>query len=102
MSSTKSIFLRVLPFFRNKFILTLIIFFFWLLFFDRNNLIDRYKEIRKLRQFEKDRVYYTERIEIDSKRLKQLKTSNRNLEKFAREQYFMKKPNEEIFVIIED
>jgi len=72
------------------------------LFFDRNNLIDRYKEIRKLRQFEKDRVYYTERIEIDSKRLKQLKTSNRNLEKFAREQYFMKKPNEEIFVIIED
>jgi len=102
VSSTKSIFLRVLPFFRNKFILTLIIFFFWLLFFDRNNLIDRYKEIRKLRQFEKDRVYYTERIEIDSKRLKQLKTSNRNLEKFAREQYFMKKPNEEIFVIIED
>jgi RNase adaptor protein for sRNA GlmZ degradation len=72
------------------------------LFFDSNNLIDRYKELRKLHQFEKDQVYFTERIEIDSKRLKQLKTSNRNLEKFAREQYYMKKPNEEIFVIIED
>ncbi|MGE0090294.1 MAG: septum formation initiator family protein [Bacteroidales bacterium] len=102
MSTSAQIVAKVIPMLKNKFVLTLIIFFFWLLFFDSNNLIDRYKEIRKLHQFEKDRVYFTERIEIDSKRLKQLKTSNRNLEKFAREQYYMKKPNEEIFVIIED
>ncbi len=102
MSTSARIVTKVIPMFKNKFVLTLIIFFFWLLFFDSNNLIDRYKEIRKLHQFEKDRIYFTERIEIDSKRLKQLKTSNRNLEKFAREQYYMKKPNEEIFVIIED
>ena len=102
MSINKPIINRLLTIFKNKYILTLIIFFFWLLFFDRNNLIDRYKELRNLRQFEKDRVYYTERIEIDSQRLKQLKTNNKNLEKFAREQYFMKKPNEDIFVIIEE
>ncbi len=102
MSTAARIFVKLLPLVKNKYILTLIIFFFWLLFFDSNNLIDRYKELRKLSQFEKDRIYFTERIEIDSKRLRQLKTSNKNLEKFAREQYFMKKPNEEIFVIIED
>jgi len=102
MSKTKRIIIKLLPVFKNKYILTLIIFFFWLLFFDHNNLIDRYKELRNLRQFEKDRIYYTERIQIDSQRLKQLKTNNKNLEKFAREQYFMKKPNEDIFVIIEE
>ena len=102
MSTAARIFVKLIPLVKNKYILTLIIFFFWLLFFDSNNLIDRYKELRKLRQFERDRIYFTERIDIDSERLKQLKTSNKNLEKFAREQYFMKKPNEEIFVIIED
>jgi len=102
VSTAARIFVRLIPLVKNKYILTILIFFFWLLFFDSNNLIDRYKELRKLRQFEKDRIYFTERIDIDSKRLKQLKTSNKNLEKFAREQYYMKKPNEEIFVIIED
>jgi len=95
-------FKKLIPYFKNKYILTLFIFILWLTFFDRSNLVDRVKEIRNLRQFEKDRVYYIERIETDSKRLKQLKTNNKNLEKFAREQYFMKKDNEEIFVIIEE
>jgi cell division protein DivIC len=102
MNKLSQLFFKLLPKLKNKYVLTILIFLAWLLFFDRNNLIDRFKEIRKLHQFEKDRVYFTERIEIDSKRLKQLRTSNRNLEKFAREQYYMKKPNEEIFVIIED
>ncbi|OFX46109.1 MAG: septum formation initiator [Bacteroidetes bacterium GWC2_33_15] len=102
MSTLNRIIKKLIPYFKNKYILTLFIFVLWLLFFDRNNLIDRVKEIQKLRQFEKDREYYIERIETDSKRLKQLKTNNKNLEKFAREQYFMKKDNEEIFVIIEE
>ena len=102
MSTITKLFIKFSPVLRNKYVLTVFIFIVWLIFFDRNNLIDRFKEMQKLYQFEKDRVYYTERIEIDSQRLKQLKTSNRNLEKFAREQYFMKKPNEDIFVIIEE
>jgi len=102
MNLLNRIFKKLIPYFKNKYILTLFIFILWLTFFDRSNLVDRVKEIRNLRQFEKDRVYYIERIETDSKRLKQLKTNNKNLEKFAREQYFMKKDNEEIFVIIEE
>ena len=74
----------------------------WLLFFDRNNLIDRVKELRHLHQLEKDKKYYIERIDKDSKRLEQLKTNNKNLEKFAREQYLMKKENEDIFVVVEE
>ncbi len=102
MSTTLKIWKKILPFVKNKFILTILIFMIWILFFDRNNLIDRVKELRHLKQLEKDKKYYIERIDKDSKRLEQLKTNNKNLEKFAREQYLMKKDNEDIFVVVEE
>ncbi|MCD4833714.1 MAG: septum formation inhibitor [Bacteroidales bacterium] len=102
MSTALKIWKKILPFAKNKFILTILIFIIWILFFDRNNLIDRAKELRHLRQLENDKKYYIERIDKDSKRLEQLKTNNKNLEKFAREQYLMKKENEDIFVIVEE
>lgn len=101
MSTTLKIWKKLLPFAKNKYILTALGFII-LLTFGSNNLIDRTKEIRHLRQLEKDKKYYIERIEKDSKRLEQLRTNNKNLEKFAREQYLMKKDNEDIFVIVEE
>ncbi len=45
-------------------------------------------------------MYYLEKIEADRNRLEELRTNNENLEKFAREQYLMKRADEEIFVIL--
>jgi cell division protein FtsB len=86
--------------FRNKYLLTIIIFLIWLLLFDSNNLIARYKEMRELRKLKTDREYYIKRIEADSQKLHELKTDNHNLEKFAREQYLMKKPDEDLYIIL--
>jgi cell division protein DivIC len=85
---------------RNKYILTIIIFFVWILLFDSNNLIARYKDMRELHKLKADREYYMNRIEADKKKLHELKTDNRNLEKFAREQFRMKKPDEDLFIIL--
>ena len=63
MSTALKIWKKILPFVKNKFILTILIFIIWLLFFDRNNLIDRAKELRHLRQLENDKKYYIERID---------------------------------------
>ena len=87
---------------KNKYVLTLIIFFVWILLFDSNNLVDRFSQMRSLKQLEKDREYYMERIEEDSKKLNELETDKANLEKFAREQYLMKKEDEDIFVVIDE
>lgn len=87
---------------RNKYIIACIAFFVWLLFFDQNNLIDRYKNQRHYQRLIDDRAYYIERIEDDNRRLKELRTNKENLEKFAREEYFMKKDNEDIFIIVEE
>ena len=86
--------------FRNKYLLTVIIFLVWLLLFDSNNLIARYKEMRELHKLKIDREYYLKRIEADKKKLYELKTDNHNLEKFAREQYLMKKPDEDLYIIL--
>jgi cell division protein DivIC len=90
---------KMLPLLKNKYILTLIIFFVWILFFDQNNLIDRYVSQRHIRQLEYDKQYYRERIRQDSTRMNELRTDNDNLEKFAREQYLMKRENEDIYII---
>lgn len=91
---------KIPPVLRNKYILTIVIFVVWLLLFDSNNLIARYKEMKELRKLKIDREYYMNKIETDRKKLHELKTDNQNLEKFAREQYRMKKPDEDLYIIL--
>jgi len=93
---------KVPPVFRNRYILTVLVFLVWLILFDNNNLIDRFHYLKNMRQLEADREYYLNRIEEDSRKLKELKTDDENLEKFAREQYFMKKDNEDIYIITDE
>ena len=91
---------KIPPFLRNKYLLTIIVFFVWLLLLDSNNLISRYKEMRNLRKLKSEKEYYVQRIEEDKRKLHELKTDNQNLEKFAREQYRMKKPEEDLYIIL--
>jgi cell division protein FtsB len=91
---------KVPPFLRNKYLLTLLIFVVWVLLLDSNNLIARIKEMKNLKKLKAEREYYTQRIGEDKEKLNQLKTDNGNLEKFAREQYRMKKPDEDLYVIL--
>ena len=87
-------------FLRNKYVIALALFIIWILLFDNNNLIDRYHDLKTLRQLENDKKYYTNRIEEDRRKLNELRTDNENLEKFAREEYYMKKDDEDIFIIV--
>ncbi|MGA2407009.1 MAG: septum formation inhibitor [Bacteroidales bacterium] len=91
---------KIPTFFRNKYVLTIVIFVVWVLLLDSNNLIARYKEIRELHKLKIDREYYIKRIEVDRQKLHELKTDNHNLEKFAREQYHMKKADEDLYIIL--
>lgn len=91
---------KVPPIFKNKYILTILIFLIWILLLDTNNLIARYKDIRELHKLRNEKEYYTKKIEIDKSKLKELKTDDQNLEKFAREQYQMKKPDEDLYIVL--
>ena len=98
----KEIFLKIWPWLKNKYILTISVFAIWMLFFDQNNVADRMKMSKEIRELEDDREYYLEQIQKDSIRFHELTTDQDNLEKYAREQFFMKKKNEDVFVVIEE
>ena len=87
---------------KNKYVITIAVFTVWMLFFDQNNVVDQVKMYVEINHLEDDRAYYLEQIEIDSTRLHELTTDRDNLEKYAREQFLMKKPNEDVFVVIEE
>jgi cell division protein FtsB len=91
---------RIPPFMRNKYILTIIVFLLWIVLLDSNNLISRRKEMKNLRKLKADKEYYVQRIEEDKRKLHELKTDDRNLEKFAREQYRMKKADEDLYIVL--
>jgi len=85
---------------KNRYVLTIIFFLVWIILLDPNNLISRAREIKTRNRLEREKEYYTGRIEEDRRKLNELRTSNENLEKYAREQYRMKKPDEDLFIIV--
>lgn len=85
----------------NRYTMTLLIFLVWIAFFDRNNLVEKMQLRGKIAALKKERTYYLEKIEEDNRKKQELLSNRDNLEKFAREQYLMKKPNEDIFVIVD-
>jgi cell division protein DivIC len=91
---------KIPSFLRNKYFLTLTIFIVWISLLDTNNLVQRYGQLRDLKKLEQDKEYYLRKIEDDKRKLNELKTDNHNLEKFAREQYKMKKKDEDLFIVL--
>ncbi|WP_372642664.1 septum formation initiator family protein [Ancylomarina sp.] len=97
-SKIKSLLIKAIS---NKFSISLLIFFFWLFFFDQHSIWERKEYKSKIEALSKEKEYYLTKIKKDKNRIHELKTNRENLEKFAREQYLMKKENEDIFIIIE-
>jgi cell division protein DivIC len=95
----KATFKKIWLYLKNKYLIAFLFFAVWIIFFDQNNLIDRIVDIKKYNQMQQDKIYYQAKIKTDKHKLEELRTDRENLEKFAREQYLMKKDNEDIFII---
>ena len=84
--------------FRNVFFLIFVIFLIWMIFFDTNSLLTHWELNREINDLESEKDYYKREIEKDTKEIKELSTED-GLEKFARETYYMKKEEEDIYII---
>lgn len=78
----------------------LLLFGIWILFFDNFNLVDRFQKISKLHELRETEKYYEQENLENSTRLEELMSGKDELEKFAREQYYMKEEDEDIFLVI--
>jgi cell division protein DivIC len=85
----------------NKYLIAFMVFSVWMIFIDDNNLFFLRKNVNKLKEYRVEKAYFLEKIRNDSLHLQEMKANAKNLEKFAREEFLMKKKNEDIFLIIE-
>ena len=83
----------------NAYWLVTIVFFALTFVMGDSSLYKRYTYDEKIRSLEKEIKHYQKEIEINSKKLNDLHTHKEGLERFAREEYFMKKPNEDVYII---
>lgn len=83
----------------NAYWLVTIVFFALTFVMGDSSLYKRYTYDEKIRSLEKEIKHYQKEIEINSKKLNDLHTDKEGLERFAREEYFMKKPNEDVYII---
>ncbi len=86
----------------NKYFYTGLAFVVWMIFFDSDNLLQQMKLNKKIQHLEQKKKFYQEEINKNQNAIKALTYDTAQLEKFAREKYFMKKDNEDIYVIIRD
>ena len=86
--------------FKNKYFLAVIVFAVWMLFFDRNDMISQYGYRSQVNKLEQEREFYLTQIATVKKDLTELDSNLNSAEKFAREKYFMKKDNEDVFIIV--
>ena len=87
--------------FKNKYIITLVFFAFWIVFIDEYNLITQYKLQKNVEELERQKAYYLLEIKKDSTKLYHLQNTKEEQEKFARERFLMKRDNEDLFIIRE-
>jgi len=93
--------IRKVRMFRNKYVVAILVFLVWIVFFDENNLLAHHRNKQRLKALKEQRIVYREKIEADNRKLEELRSGNKNLEKYAREQFYMTKPDEDLFLVVE-
>jgi len=92
-------FFHFLKIVKNKYALSFIVFVVWICFFDRNDLITQWDRKQELQKLEVSTSFYEKEIANTKKDLVDLKNRSAILEKFAREKFYLKRPNEDIFLV---
>jgi cell division protein DivIC len=83
----------------NKYVLSLIIFAVWMSLLDVNSWVIHRELNQEMSDLEASITHYKGEITKDQEQLKQLNSAPKNLEKFAREQFHLLIPGEEIYLI---
>ena len=85
---------------RSFYFLTGMAFLVWMLVFDANDLGKQFDIYRKWKELRNEKQYYLDNIEVVKRERAELMSSPALLEKFAREKYLMKRPGEDVFVLV--
>jgi len=94
-------FFKILQPFKNKYILAFLAFAILLLFVDHNDIFVQLDRKKQLNDLLVSKHFYENEIAKTKKQLSELQNNSAALEKYAREKFFMKKSNEDLFIVEE-
>lgn len=86
----------------NKYVITITGFLVWMVFFDDTSFLVVNELNSDIRKYENQLDFYKKEYDKNDAFYKKLMNNKTEKEKYARENYFMKKPNEEIFILVVD
>jgi cell division protein DivIC len=87
-----------LKFLGNKYFLVTLFFIIWMLFLDNYSYLDHRILNKDIEELKDNKAYYQNEIKKDKEQIKKLKNPN-EIEKYAREKYYMKREKEDIYII---
>ena len=87
-----------LKIFGNRYVLVLVFFSIWMLFLDNYSYLEHRVLNKEINELEDNKKYYQDEIRKDNENIKKLKNPGQ-IEKYAREKYYMKRENEDIYII---
>jgi cell division protein FtsB len=86
----------------NKYWLVTVLFFAYTFLIDESNIYNHRKYNEKIRLLENEIEKYKKEIKKNREKIKELQTDKVSLEQFAREEYLMKRSDEDIFIVEEE
>ena len=89
---------KLVKFFTNRYVIIFIGFSIWMFFFDENSYLVHKEFNNEIDELEIAIDFYKKKIKEDKTTIKNLQDSLQ-IERFAREEYLMKKKNEDIYII---
>ncbi len=89
---------KVVNFLSNRYVVIFLLFLVWMLFFDENSYMNHHELDKEIDKIENTNTYYKKEMGHDKKIINNLNDPD-SLEKFAREEYKMKRKDEDIYII---
>ena len=99
MLKLKEFYEKIPEVFKNKYFIVGFLFLIWISFLDENNLVSLNQQINTLEEKQAIIESLKNQIKEIEDKLELLNNDQKELEKFARENFFMKKENEDIILI---
>lgn len=85
----------------NKYVIASAVFVLVMFTNEDYNIKTRYANAQKIKKLEAEIRYYQEETKKNKEKLDLLQSDKENLERFAREQFIMKKDSEDVFVVVD-
>ena len=92
--------MALLKLLKNKYLLVIVGLIIWLLYFDKNDVFTQLDLVKRCDKLRVEKEYYINEIESNTTEIEELQNNIKSLETFAREKYYMKRDNEDVFVFV--